>query len=167
MASGLRAGVGALFLTLVLSACGGAQMRSTPDPNTPTLTAEQAKERVEEYLQSFRAAFPAEATLELLGDADGACTDASGVNFDGRVQPGRTYWVRGLDQVRYDSYFDALKSWLPAHGWTVDKDARPQDRYLHAYRPDDGFTMSLQANRQGGLSIDASSPCVWPDGTPR
>lgn len=31
---------------------------------------------------------------------------------------------------------------------------------------ENGFRMSLQESSQGDLSIGASSPCVWPDGTP-
>ena len=104
-----------------------------------------------------------EAKLELLGDASGSCSNTSGVGFDGRVQPGRTYWIRGLDPARYNSYFDTMRAWLPAHGWTIETN---KDSFLNAYRTDDGFTMSLEANNKGGLSIGASSPCVWPNGTP-
>jgi hypothetical protein len=30
----------------------------------------------------------------------------------------------------------------------------------------DGFRMSIEGGRTGAVSIGASSPCVWPNGTP-
>lgn len=142
-------------------------MQSGDDPNKPTITAAQAATQAQQYVKDLIVVFPAEATLEQHGDVlTGPCANPSGVGFDKRVQASVDYWIRGLDAARYHEYFDAMKAWLPAGGWTIDTDSRPKDMFLHANRADDEFTLTLQANNKGGLSIGAASPCVWPNGTP-
>lgn len=142
-------------------------MQSGDDPNKPTITAQQATQQVQQYVKDLMVVFPREAVLEQHGDVlTGPCANPSGVGFEKRVQVSVEYWIRGLDTARYNEYFDAMKAWLPSHGWTVSTDSRPRDMFLNAYRGDDSFTMSLQANNKGGLSIGTASPCVWPNGTP-
>lgn len=48
--------------------------------------------------------------------------------------------------------------------------ARPRDNYLWAEAPGPDFTtISLQESADGShiMFLVASSPCVWPDGTPQ
>ncbi|WP_215547222.1 hypothetical protein [Amycolatopsis sp. CA-230715] len=136
------------------------------DQNTPTITVRQAEDRARNYAAELRSALPAEAMLEDRGVQQNACPDPSGVGFEKRKHVNADYWVRGLDPADHDKYFDAMKSWLTKNGWNIDKDSRPADMFMNAVRSDDGFSMSFQANKKGGLALGTSSPCVWPNGTP-
>jgi len=48
----------------------------------------------------------------------------------------------------------------------VLRDERPDKLSISVEDEEDFFRMSLQVSDQGSLSIGASSPCVWPEGTP-
>ncbi|OZM73192.1 hypothetical protein CFN78_09960 [Amycolatopsis antarctica] len=150
----------------VFSACGEEQVSPGNDQGQPTITAQQAKEQTERDVRELVTALPAGARLEKLHYDQGPCTDESGAGFGKRVQPNVSYWVRDLDPAQYNIHFDAMKAWLQGHGWIVRNDDRPSDMFLNAFRERDQFTMSLQANKKGGLTLGASSPCVWPEGTP-
>ena len=136
------------------------------DPTKPTITAQQATERAQQYAHELANALPSSATLEDRGVLNSACPNPSGVGFEKRLHVNVDYWVRGLDTAQYNEYFDLMKNWFTTHGWTLDTDERPSKMFLNANRMDDGFTMSLQANNKGGLALGTSSPCVWPNGTP-
>jgi hypothetical protein len=146
--------------------CGGSPVQSSDDQDNPTITAQQAGQQAQSYANQLKTALPAQATLEDRGVTTSACPNPSGVGFENRVHANADYWVRGLNPGDYNEYFDTVKSWLPAHGWTVDTDQRPGMMFLSAYRTDDEFTVSLQANSKGGLALGTSSPCVWPNGIP-
>lgn len=148
----------AVFLLGVVTSCTGGNMQ-------PTITAQEAAERLDRYLrEAAEAALPSEATLEDRGADSLGCTDPFG-KLDGRRTMGASYQVNGLDPAGNNSYFDAMKAWWESHGWTVKNDDRPSDTFMNAENAD-GFGMSLQSNPQGELFITGSSGCVWPSGTP-
>lgn len=45
-------------------------------------------------------------------------------------------------------------------------DKRPTENWVSVENRTDGFSMSVQESVQGDLSLGATSPCVWPNGTP-
>ncbi|MFI6030731.1 hypothetical protein [Amycolatopsis magusensis] len=155
----------AALLGAALAGCGDDSMRSG-DSDQPTITEPQALEQAERYVRDLVTALPASARLEEQGKLSSRCPDESGTGFDKRVRANANYWVRDLDPAQYNAYFDAVKTWLESHGWVVRNDDRPADMFLNAYREQDDFIMSLQANNKGGLVLGAASPCVWPGGTP-
>ncbi|MGW7538241.1 hypothetical protein [Amycolatopsis sp. NPDC054798] len=133
----------------------------------PTITAAEANRRVEEYAAKVREALPPNAVYELYASEEhGDCSDPSDNGVKGRVIASRSYQVRGLPADRIPSYFDALRAWWQSHGFRV-LDNTPPNEFLWVENTSDAFRMTLKANSDGELFVIATSPCVWPDGTPK
>lgn len=45
-------------------------------------------------------------------------------------------------------------------------DKRPKENWISVENKTDGFSMSIQDTPPGDFSLGATSPCVWPNGTP-
>lgn len=132
----------------------------------PTMTIEQANQRVEDHLNRVREALPAEARYELKrAEERGPCLDPTDEGSEKRVVANRNYEVLGLPKENIPSYFAAVKAWAGSHDFRV-LDNNPPNEYLWLENNTDSFRMAMQANDLGKLYLVASSPCVWPDGTP-
>jgi hypothetical protein len=150
-----------LFITFATIGCGNMQ-----PPMKNTITLQQAKERVTHYLQWARTAFPAEAKYTEHYTNEGYCDDPTDNGPRGRRTASQDYWIDGIDKTHNAQHFDnMLKQWK-SDGWQVLTDNRPKDGYIWVENPADGFRMALQESAEGSLSIGATSPCVWPNGTP-
>jgi hypothetical protein len=158
----LRLPIAALTVVLLATtSCGGASMQ-------PTVSAEQAKQATLSMVHAAAAAvFPPGYRLTEITEPDEPCTDASDKET-GQVRVGVTFWVDGPDRSRNDLYYDSIKKWWSDNGWKIENDNRPGDLFANAQH--DGYLMSLQGavlgSETGRLNIGASSPCVWPSGTP-
>ncbi|WP_275290725.1 hypothetical protein [Amycolatopsis sp. La24] len=147
---------------IAMTACGGAPMQ-------PTLTSEQAKQAAADAVHAAASiSFPAGYKLtEIVFPAE-SCTDSSDKET-GQVRVGVTYWVDGPDRAQNSSYYEKLKKWWTDNGWTIETDTWQGDQFANAHNGD-GYVMSLTGTVTGTvlgrLSIGASSPCVWPNGTP-
>jgi hypothetical protein len=73
--------------------------------------------------------------------------------------------VLGFDKTKIPSYFDAVKAWWHSHNFRV-LDNTPPTEFLWGENNADAFRMTLKSNDLGELYIIATSPCVWPNGTP-
>ncbi|WP_037361683.1 hypothetical protein [Amycolatopsis orientalis] len=133
---------------------------------TPTITETEARDRVEDYVRGAFSALPAPAGRELFSRNRSECTDPTDHGPAGRFEISATYEVTGLEPDTFGAQFDAVVKWWQGHGFTVLTDRRPADQYVFARNDRDGFDMSLQANELGKLYLGATSPCVWPKGTP-
>ncbi|WP_370949054.1 hypothetical protein AB5J62_16290 [Amycolatopsis sp. cg5] len=143
-----------------LTACGDETM-------DPTMTAAQAKAQAAEHVrEATTASLPTGFQLIDRGSLPLGCTDTQG-KPDGRTEIAVDYWIDGIDRAKNDDYVDAVKNWWTAHGWNIESDSRPRDMFVNAKNSHTEFTMSIKATPDGRLSIDASSPCVWPNGTPQ
>lgn len=132
----------------------------------PTITLEQANQRVERYIEGVTSVFPAGATLKLQESFDDyPCTDPDDLGPEGRRIASRTFQVMGSSHSEIPQYFAAVLSWSKQHNFVVLKH-EPTNEYLWMENKSDGFRMSLEANRKGELYVGATSPCVWPTGTP-
>ncbi|WP_329067351.1 hypothetical protein [Amycolatopsis sp. NBC_01480] len=135
----------------------------------PTLSAEQAQQRVLSFVHAAaEASFPAGYKLTELPLQPMPCTD----DFDhetGQFSLGITYWVDGPDRAHNNTYYENLKKWWVNNDWTVRTDTWLNKKFANASSKDN-YLMSLTATTTGKvlgrLSIGASSPCVWPHGTP-
>lgn len=132
----------------------------------PTMTEQEAAERAEQHIAGAVAALPDRPALTLLSDLSMECLDPDDGGPPGRYEVGRTYWLDGLPSDRNGSYVDALCSYWRSHGFRVLADTRPNDLFVSVEHDDDAFRMSVVASDDGRLSLGASSPCIWPDGTP-
>jgi hypothetical protein len=153
---------GFLIVLVMLTACsagGGSDMK-------PTLTEDQARAKVEEYIQSTVGLLPPIAHREMFSRNRSECTDPTDSGPTGRFEISATYEIQGLDPAQYPDHFIAIAGWWATHGFEVLKDERPSAQYMFVRNTADSFDMSLEANQLGKLYLGATSPCVWPNGTP-
>ncbi|PFG49375.1 hypothetical protein ATK36_4526 [Amycolatopsis sulphurea] len=135
----------------------------------PTISSEQAKRiTVNTVHSAATASFPPGYKLTEIVFPNESCTDSSD-NDTGQIRVGITYWVDGPDRAHNNAYYENLKRWWHNNGWTVETDTWSGKQFANAHN-DDGYLMSLTGTVTGPvlgrLSIGASSPCVWPNGTP-
>ncbi|MDV6013736.1 hypothetical protein [Haloechinothrix sp. LS1_15] len=132
----------------------------------PTITLDEANDRLDDYIDRALAQLPDAAELtnpHHYHDRD--CTDPDDHGPEGRKFASRDYEVVGLDPDEIPTYFDTLKTWWQNNNFRV-LDNEPEYEFLWVENNDDSFRMTLKANQQGAMRIGASSPCVWPEGTP-
>lgn len=133
----------------------------------PTITLERANQRVEQYIDQARTSLPAGVELELQESfEDYPCTDPDDGGPEGRRIASRTFQVMGPAKTDIPQYFDAVLQWSKQNGFVVLKH-EPTNEYLWMENRSDGFRVSLEANSKGELYVGATSPCVWPEGTPQ
>lgn len=131
-----------------------------------TLTEQQARDRVEEHIAGAVAALPVTPRLEEQSTGLQPCDDPSDQGPLGRISVAKRYWLRDLPAERTDEMFDAVESYWLSHDYRVLDDKRNRSApALFVENNADAFRMSLKTSVQGDLSISATSPCVWPDGT--
>jgi hypothetical protein len=152
-------------LVAALASCGPEQ--GVPMKNT--ITQQQANERVERYVQDAASTLPTSVRLELAASQEALdCSDPTDGGPRGRVTASRGYWLRDLPREQNAEHINALVQWWKDHGFVVLTDSRPKDNYVWVENPADSFRMSIQETvddpRQ--LTLGATSPCVWPTGSP-
>lgn len=132
----------------------------------PTITAREAADRVERHIRDLAAAIPG-ARLEPVGPPlTVPCGGIVGGEEDGRVYASRSYYVRDIPAERNETTIQTAIDHWTANGYTVDTTAREQG--IVRATASDGTHVDVQesTDQTRTLSLGASSPCVWPDGTP-
>lgn len=148
-------------LTLMLSACG------TSEYEEETMTQDEAAERAEEHINDAVAVLPDSLELESSGGVTAnPCDDLANGGAEGPVSVGLGYWLRGLPVEDNEDNVELLYRYWIDNGYQVTGDQRPNKLAVFVQNEEDSFRMSVTSSIQGGLSISASSPCVWPEGTP-
>jgi hypothetical protein len=149
-----------LLITLLIASCGtGTTMRAT-------ITIEQAEQHVEDYFRKTLAVLPDRARPEarLIDTYD--CDDPTDNGPKGRKIASVNYEILDLPPGEYPNYVDDLERWWRGNGFRVLDDERPTYESIWVENDDDGFRMRVEANDGGKLFLIATSPCVWPNGTP-
>lgn len=125
-------------------------------------------QRMEEHIARAVAALPVRPQLEEQSFDRLLCDDPSDLGPRGRVSVGKRYWMRGLASERATELFDAMHSYWLSHDYRVlsDRRGRPGVPALFVENNADAFRMSMTTSVRGDFAISATSPCVWPDGTP-
>ncbi len=164
--AGKQVSLGVLFAVLAalaLTACGtypGGAMHNT-------ITAHDAEQRVEDYIQQAITVLPSQHRLTNRFKKTYACNDPTDNGPKGRVIATTDYQIDGLSPDQYDHHLDALKKWWIGHDFRVLEDARPKISYVWVENNGDGFRMAVKTNDRGEMYLIATSPCVWPNGTPQ
>jgi hypothetical protein len=156
----LAIATGFLVLSAACSPGGGDVMKST-------ITEQQARERVEQHIQGALSSLPGSAQRKLFTQNRSECTDPTDDGPQGRYEISATYEIVGLDPAEFPKHFTAIVQWWTSHDFKVLTDSRPKDQYVFARNSTDAFDMSVQANDLGKFYLGATSPCVWPNGTPQ
>lgn len=124
-----------------------------------TITQDEAATKVQEHIDGTLTALPEEAELEARqGTIFAACDD--------RVTVSETFWIRGLPVDENEANIELMYEYLTSNGYQLLRDERPDSMSVTVEHEDDAFRVGLRVSNKGSLSISASSPCVWPEGTP-
>jgi hypothetical protein len=162
----------ALACLLLVTACGGGTTSSDTDATAPgsdmrTMTEDEAAQRAEEHIRGAVEALPVKPVLTLLRADSAECLDPTDGGPRGRYEVSRSYWLDDLPEERNAEFVDALYEYWTANDYRVLTDKRDAaDRFVSVEHNEDAFRMSVKQSVEGDLSLGASSPCVWPDGTP-
>ena len=124
-----------------------------------TITQDEAATKVQEHIDGTLTALPEEAELEARqGTIFATCDD--------RVTVSETFWIRGLPVDENEANIELMYEYLTSNGYQLLRDERPDSMSVTVEHEDDAFRVGLRVSNKGSLSISASSPCVWPEGTP-
>ena len=157
------------LLTAAMILAAGGCGRSNPEKDDfmrPTMTREEAVDRVEQHLKQTVAQLPGSARLTVARKTDrmpcGLWEDEDG---DTRVRVEHGYWIDGIPKESNQEYFDAVSEYWADRGYRkVDFEKR--ERWIMYYKDSENFTLRFATRVDGRLSIRVTSPCVWPNGTP-
>jgi len=151
---------GLLLAVVLITSCG------TEPEMRPTVTVEQAEQRVEEYFRQVLAVLPAQAR-PVPGLIDTyECDDPTDNGPKGRKIASVDYQIHDLPQADYPEYISRIERWWLDHDFRILDDERPKRESIWVENNRDGFRMRVTASKGGKLILIASSPCVWPHGTP-
>ena len=150
---------------IVLAAFFVASCGTEPGMST-TITVEQAEHRVEEYFRQALAVLPAQARPEVGLIQAAECGDPTDNGPQGRKIASVDYQIHDLPPDEYPQYVADLERWWRAHDFVILDDERPVTQSIWVENKNDGFRMRVQDNDLGELFLIATSPCVWPNGTP-
>jgi hypothetical protein len=153
----------AAAVALAPAGCGSGNQE--PEVQT-TISQAEAQQQAEGYVREAMSALPADLSLETILSETSPCSDPSDNGPAGRVFVSNRYWIRGLPNDQNQQTVDTLRQWSTGHGFAVVSDAWDKAKYVTLENHSNGFRLAIQESAQGDLSIGASSPCVWPNGTP-
>lgn len=130
-----------------------------------TITQAEAQQQAEGYVHDAVNALSQNLHLETILSETAPCSDPSDNGPRGRVFASNRYWIRGLPKDQNKQTVDTLRQWSERQGFAVVSDAWEKAKYITLENASNGFRLAIQESSQGDLSIGASSPCVWPNGT--
>jgi hypothetical protein len=131
----------------------------------PTLYREQSLDRIARHIHD--AVTLGSPKLTLSGNAEIAC--------DGPDDGGPRGWITVAHSYDLDApspgmstaeVFDRLLTYWTTHSFRVLRDERPQTHGIKMGNTHGAIHMGLDADPHGNPTISASSPRIWPAGTP-
>jgi hypothetical protein len=146
----------------LLTACSGGGVAAK------TMTQAQATQRAQTILRETAVALDPEPTLEvapLTTYTDQCLADIP--NASQMVTVAYTYYLRDVPASRYGSIGQQIKAYWQKRGYTISTSGGFSGNQPAIYgQTKDAFLISLDSNSQNTLYIGATSPCVYPHGTP-
>ncbi|MDR8413019.1 hypothetical protein MTP10_30340 [Nonomuraea sp. 3-1Str] len=134
--------------------------------NHPALSQSEAVARVEQLVRDTAGAVSPPPRLELIESSVPPHTCLSGDQPQGKVVVGRAYWLRDVPKGEQIALSQQISAHWQAQGHRITASGKPGAIGVNAMSPSDGFILALTLTKEGELYLAASSPCVWPDGTP-
>lgn len=156
----------ALLMTL-----SGCSLWKDDVSEQPTITQAEAEKRVEALIQATADQITPKPRLERLIQPDTdlhRCIDPADGGSEDRIVVSREYWLREIPEKQNADVARQVKSYWEAQGHRITEASgleRNQPDVLGRTRPDD-FLIGIEWSTDGALRLGATSPCIWPDGTP-
>lgn len=146
-----------------LAGCSGGKVAA------PTMTQAQATARAEKILQDTAAVLTPRPRLDFdpsLPNESGVCV-ADIPNASRMVNVDRTAWLRAITASHNGSIGQQIEAYWKKQGYTITtvggiKEQSP----VITGETKDSFTISLATGEDGLMSLGASSPCIYKNGTP-
>ncbi|MEU6233684.1 hypothetical protein [Kitasatospora sp. NPDC047058] len=148
---------------LALSSCG---VSTIPERRKATMTLDQAKAQVDAYLAEILAKLPVKPLASSSGDFFDSHCDVNDVGPHGRMQTDREYGFGDVPLATKTEASNAFRTLLMGKGFELASDATSDQVKLK--NPKDKFIAVLDgvSGDSRNLSLNVSTPCVWPQGTP-
>ncbi|GAA2647619.1 hypothetical protein GCM10010412_011290 [Nonomuraea recticatena] len=152
----------ALVLALALVSLIGCTV------NQPTITQSHALSRVEQLIRETAAALQPQPRLELLPSSVAPNTCLAKEGSEKQVVIHRAYWLRDVPQSANMSIAHQVRArWVEqGHVITAIGGFQAGAPTIHGESMPDGYLLGLIWAEGDDLYLAATSPCVWPDGTP-
>ncbi|MFF8773212.1 hypothetical protein [Kitasatospora sp. NPDC015120] len=160
-----RAALAAVVATsmLALSACG---VETVSERRKATITLDQAKAQVDGYLAEIVAKLPVEPLASRSGDFVDSYCDSNDVGPQGRKQTSRGYGFGDVPLDRRAESAASFRTLLMAKGFETVQEATAD--WVKLRNPENEFVAVLSgaSDDSSDLSLEVSTPCLWPKGTP-
>ncbi len=155
-----------LVLAVALSGCSGSSVN-----RHPTMTQQQAAAHAEQIMRDTADALTPRPTLEIYqpGSTTSACLDDTNPqSAQGLVVVSRTYWLRGIPHTSNTAIGEQVLRLWKQKGWVINstKGIGTSEPQITGIARPYAFGINLEWSSDGSLSIQASSVCIWPNGTP-
>lgn len=154
-----------LALVMLTAAC-----TETRAMNQPTITEQQAVDRIEELIQKSVGVIEPDPQVELFRPSLNRriCVGATDGGSEARIIVTRSYYLRGIPKDRVVEVAEQVKTHWEKQGHLITGAegfdiGRPD--VSGRSRPDD-FLLSLTWTEGDVLGLAATSTCIWPNGTP-
>jgi hypothetical protein len=135
-----------------------------------TMTQKQATERVEQIIRDTVAALSVKPRLEMIESMSQAdnCVDPTDGGSPDRTVISHSYWLRGIPRSRNGDIGRQVKSYWESKGYKITdvNGLNTNEPNINGYTQPDEFLFSIETNVDGDVNIGATSPCIWPNGTP-
>ncbi|GAA3104361.1 hypothetical protein GCM10017600_68420 [Streptosporangium carneum] len=134
----------------------------------PTMTQPQALERVEQLIKETVDMMTPKPRLELYRPSVnvGSCLDPTDGGSENRVVINRSYYLHDIPKEKLGEVAGQVRRYWEQKGYHIEGVSQDGLGVAGRSRPDD-FLLSLSAIGEGDfLGLGATSPCVWPNGTP-
>lgn len=133
------------------------------------MTQAQATARAEQILQDTAAVLTPRPRLDFdpsLPNESGVCL-ADIPNASHMINVDRTAWLRAITASQNGSIGQQIESYWKKQGYTITTSGGIKEQSpVITGETKDSFTISLATGQDGLMSIGASSPCIYKNGTP-
>ncbi|MGV9774546.1 hypothetical protein [Streptosporangium sp. NPDC003464] len=134
----------------------------------PTMTQAQALARVEQLIKETVAVIRPEPRLDLYRPSlnVNSCLDPTDGGSEERVVINRSYYLRDIPRDQVGEVARQIKQHWERQGHYIEGVSKNGLNIAGRSQPDD-FLISLASTGDDDvLNLGASSPCIWPNGTP-
>ncbi|GAB7181703.1 hypothetical protein ATKI12_1534 [Kitasatospora sp. Ki12] len=150
---------------LTLNACGASTLK---ERSKPTMTLDQTKKQIDDYLTDILAKLPIKPTASSGDFGDLEC-DANDIGPHGRKQTSRGYDFGDVPSAARAEAVSAFRTLMTQRGFQPVPDTPSfHPDWIKLKNPTDNFLAVLDgvSDASRNVSLNVSSPCVWPNGTP-
>ncbi len=160
-----RAGIAVIAMVLAglaMPGCSGGNPVSKP-----TMNQQHATALAQQILRETADVITPRPTLEIYHPTSGTgpCLITPS---DKRVQVTLTYFLRGIPVSDNASVAQQILRYWKHKGYAITDThgLGTGSPSIFGATPSDDFLINLATSNNGAMSIEATSPCIWPKGTP-